>query len=357
MITLPGQEKGRKKGNPFEVAKEGLVGRTEQALVEYGFAVEIADGRMHDCPCCGKKKFKISDRHRCIGGCNTPGCNLNEHRFASVIDLATGSGKFTAREALRIAQQMLAGEKGIAHSRPGQQKLLASNSRTNPKKKTKRKLADDGFSDHPQTIKLSDKLNKNMASQFCRRKNLSLEVFEACGGRTGQWQLSREHQVNYFAGIPIYSGPELKVCNWAIYPWSKAEFWKGCSKTSAFGSFEDEDPASDRVGICCSIKDREILLAGKPRPDLRVIKTEGVSDFLKVREWMDSASEPTLVWTNSDGAYSTLTKADGAEWFFPMLRRLTPKLFCVLHDRDEAGVAGAIKWTNILSRPTLEVWQ
>ena len=303
----------------YQSIKDALHGRAVDVLTYCGHDASYADGRHHLCPC-GSIKLRISNRDTGAGGCDACGV-----RWTNLADMA---GHLLGIDG-DVAKDRLADRFGIVSN--------GSVQKVSPPVATQ--LAPDGYIRHPEIL-TSHGWHAECARRFIAyySDGFSASALEDAGMEMLDWQATSTAKICKVPAIPILRGPNLDLVNYTIYGLDTG-------KRLAYGRYpkdRDADIPFDRNGVSMSLAAREMMLRGEPVKGLRIVKTEGISDYLALLSIIPP-DEPYLVWSNNDGASST----NCAEWLLPLFDRLRPSEYIIIHDRDLAGVNGADKWARI----------
>ena len=336
----------------YKDVKDGLFGRTAEVLAYIGFDSSYADGRHHLCPC-SEVKLKISDRETGAGGCEKCGA-----KWTNQVDLASHLSGLCSDDM----RDRLAVHFGISgHRGGGEFTFVAANLDSkqidtpigSPLQKQNASspvaVADDGYSAQKATLSSYPFLDLFARKWAETKPPITVYAMTLAGVKFWNWsQFGKPKYNQKIIGIPTYAGPSLNLVNWSIYPVSSRKIdsrfqengqWvtEQLSKRMAYGG-------SDRTGIFLSLVDRELILAGKPIPNLHILKSEGGSDLLALvdripvgENWIVISSSFGCRWSNS------------LDWLIPMLVALEPVECIVIPDCDQAGMDGGADWAQELS--------
>ncbi len=307
----------------------------ERTLAEYGLS---ADKRKHDCPQCGERKFKRSEKGFGCDGCGLKGTNPIDY-----VAVKKGLPANEVRDHMATVSGVTSSRKQV--DAPKLKKRILSSP-------VAKELALDGYSKHNATFEPIAVLDKFAPYFVLRKPPVTVESLKLAGATCGQWkQFANSRSSQNVIGIPTY-GPNLDLVNWSMYSATGGKIqsrqkveengekkWitEQLLKRSAFSR-------SDRVGIFLSLAARELVLAGQPIEGLKILKLEGGSDFLAMVDRIPT-DEKWIVTSSSFGC----RWSDEINWLIPLLAKIEPIQCIVVPDCDLAGIAGASDWARELS--------
>lgn len=307
-------------------------------IYEKAVGEQLVNRKERTCPCCGKPKLRVKESSSdgtFLGGCS--GCGIT---FGNIVQFVAAIFACGCSEATRIILRWL-GREGGSHFDPNPYRPAPKRNTTSP--------ATQFVIDEVSVLSVDNPLSAFFALSKPGIRPEGLFEFEP---KVVQWRQSKnQRRSQTLIGIPVYRWlyEGFQTVNWRMYPWigDGIRFYTGRDE---YRKTLLALCGSELVGVSMRVRDKQAIEAGRPIKGLRCFHCEGEPDAMALSSVIPS-DEPAIIWTNSDGCYST----SSIEWMLPLLERLEPECHVVIHDRDAAGIESAEKWCGMLGPTSINV--